>query len=177
MRELTFNGFLKQYVYALSAGKTHSLYKLAHEAATTNTRLQEPLFLYALFFGKERVLLQATKNPDLRNKYQSLLELYSKDIIEHALLSSSPILPERYLRVYASYTRLRMRKENNNHIKTLMYNEIRRLQEEKSVSNYRLYTDLKLNPSNVNSFLKHGRVGKVSQNTASKILSYLETCA
>ena len=174
MRELTFKGFLKQYVSALSSYNTSGIYKLAAEAASTNPRLQEPLFLYALFNNKIDILLKATKNPTLKDKYTHLLSLYDKKRMEDALISNSSELPERYLRVYISYTRLLMRKNNNNHMKELMYNEIKRLQKFKGVSNYRLYTDLGLNPSNTNAFLKNGNVKKVSQDTADKMVSYLE---
>lgn len=53
MRELTFRGFLTQYVKHLSVQETTSLYKLAKEASSTNPRLKEPLFLYALFSQKK----------------------------------------------------------------------------------------------------------------------------
>ena len=60
MRELTFRGFLTQYVKQLSAQETNSLYKLAAEASSNNPRLREPLFLYAVYSQKQDVLLQAT---------------------------------------------------------------------------------------------------------------------
>jgi hypothetical protein len=174
MRELSFKGFLKQYVFSLSAGKTYSLYKLANEAATTNSRLREPLFLYALFWEKENVLLKATKDRNLHNEYSRMFCKYDKNSMEKAFAINSAELPERYLRVYLSYTRLMMRKKNNNNIKMLMHKEIRHLQDVKAVSNYRLYTDLGLNASNVNSFLKNGNLQKVSRKTADRIISYLE---
>jgi len=174
MRELTFKGFLKQYVYSMSSNKTYGLYKLAHEAAATNPRLREPLLLFALFTGKEKVLLQATKDAMLKEEYTNLLKVYSKHQMEEALANNSPELPERYLRVYVSYTRLMMRKNNNRHMKELLYARIRQLQEDKGISNYRLYTGLKLNPSNVNAFLKTGNPRKISQGIANKLLSYLE---
>ena len=175
MRELTFKGFLKQYIFSLSTSDTYGLYKLSAEAATTNPRLREPLLLYALFHDKSDVLLQATKDSCLKKEYSNILNRYDKSHMENALHNKSPELPERYLRVYTSYTRLMMRKKNNAHMKNLMYQKIKLLQKEKKVSNYRLYTDLKLNPSNINSFLKTGNPRKVSQDTANKMISYLET--
>ena len=71
MRELTFRGFLKQYVFSLSSLNTYGLYKLTAEAATTNPRLREPLFLYALFSDKSDVLLQATKDYNLKKVYHN----------------------------------------------------------------------------------------------------------
>ena len=177
MRELTFKGFLKQYVYSLSTSDTYGLYKLSAEAAASNPRLREPLFLYALFHNKSDVLLQATKDKRLKKEYSDLLDHYDKASLENALHNKSPELPERYLRVYTSYTRLMMRKKNNAHMKNLMHQKIKLLQKEKNISNYRLYTDLKLNPSNINSFLKTGNPRKVSQDTAKRMISYLESVA
>ena len=177
MRELTFKGFLKQYVYALSSAKTYSLYKLSKEAATVNPRLREPLFLYALFHNKEKVLINAVKDYSLRQEYSTLLKKYDIHSMKKALESNSTDLPERFLRVYSSYKRLIMRKMNNNYLKSLMYKKIITLQVEKNISNYRLYTDLNLNPSNINSFLKTGNVRKVSQSTAKKMIAYLEKIA
>ena len=71
MRELTFRGFLTQYVRELSLAKTNSLYKLVREACTVNVRLKEPLFLYALFAEKAEVLLQAATNTHLQAEVQA----------------------------------------------------------------------------------------------------------
>lgn len=65
MRELTFRGFLTQYVRQLAVEETNSLYKLTAEASSNNPRLREPLFLYAVYTQKEKILLQATKEPYL----------------------------------------------------------------------------------------------------------------
>ena len=42
-------------------------------------------------------------------------------------------------------------------------------------SNYRIYTDLHLNPGNLNAWLKHGDCGKVSLKTARSVLRYAES--
>ena len=42
-----------------------------------------------------------------------------------------------------------------------------------SCTNYRIYTDLKLNPGNVNSWLKNGDSSKVSYRNAERILNYV----
>jgi hypothetical protein len=94
MRELTFTGFLKQYVRALSFADTGSLYKLAYEAVSDNPRLREPLFLFALFSGKEKVLLTATKLPELHREYANMLKQYDRQGMEQSLQSGDPILPE-----------------------------------------------------------------------------------
>lgn len=70
MRELTFKGFLAQYLKRLSKSNTNSLYRLAEEASSDNPRLKELLLLFALYSDKQTVLLQATKDQNLLAEYQ-----------------------------------------------------------------------------------------------------------
>jgi hypothetical protein len=44
----------------------------------------------------------------------------------------------------------------------------------KNITNYRIYTDLKLNHGNINSWLKNGDCDKVSLETARRVLKYTE---
>ena len=55
-----------------------------------------------------------------------------------------------------------------------MRSKILRLQKAKQITNYRIYTDLKLNPGNTNAWLKHGSHEKISLNNARSILRYME---
>ena len=55
-----------------------------------------------------------------------------------------------------------------------MRQKVKRLQEKYGVTNYRIYTDLRLNPGNLNAWLKHGDSDKVSLDTARKTLRYVE---
>ena len=173
MRELTFTGFLKQYVCALSFANTSSLSKLAAEAASDNPRLREPLFLYALFSGKEKVLLAATKLPELQIEYSNILKCYNRQEMERSLQSGDPLLPEEYAKVYRSYLCLKNKSKSDMHTKSLMRNRIIQLQRQKKITNYRLYTDLHLNQGNVNAYLKHGDCSKVSLETARRVVSYI----
>ena len=174
MSVLTFCGYLKRYVRRLSFSNTNSLYKLAAEAASKNPRLREPLFLYALFFGKEKVLLAAAKSPELHEKYAAILERYDQQRMEQSLQNGDPLLPYEYAKVYRSYLCKKDRSKNEAHSKSLMREKIIKLQCEKNVTNYRIYTDLCLNPGNMNAFLKHGNCSKVSRETARKTVFYLE---
>ena len=54
-----------------------------------------------------------------------------------------------------------------------MRSRILRLQKERNVTNYRLYTDLKMNPGNLNAWLKHGDGNKISLDRARDVLRYL----
>ena len=55
--------------------------------------------------------------------------------------------------------------------------KVKRLQAKSGLSNYRIYTDLKLNPGNLNAWLKHGNCDKVSLETARQTLRYMEHMA
>ena len=177
MRQLTFKGYLRQYVRALSYAKTNGLYRLAHEAATNNPRLREPLLLYALFWNKAEVLLKATKDRKLYLEYTHYLTTYDVYSMEKALINGDSSLPERLTRVYQSYLVARKKVQNENHTKLLMRNRILKLQKEKNVSTYRLFKDLNLNHGNITAFLKHGDCSKLSLDKARSTLSYLEAFA
>jgi len=174
MRKLMFKGFLKQYVVALSGHGSAGIYRLASEAAASNPRLREPLFLYALFCGKEDVLMLAAKDKGMQHEYAALLRRYDRHGMEQALLCKSPDLPERYARVYRSYAAIMEELQNNRHVKMLMRERIIKLKNEQKISTYRIYADLSLNHGNVNTYIKNGDCSKVSLKTARSILSYLE---
>ena len=175
MRELTFRGFLTQYVKQLSAEKTNSLYKLAAEASSNNPRLREPLLLYAVYSQKEKVLLQATKEPALYAEYDRLVSLYTADRMTELFEQASPLLPVEYHKVWRSYQNCKNRGQADEYTKELMWQKVKRLQEKNGVTNYRIYTDLKLNPGNLNAWLKHGNSDKVSLETARRTLRYVES--
>ena len=174
MRELTFLGFLTRYVRQLSLSNTNGLYKLAQEASTNNPRLREPLFLYALYAQKTNLLLQAAKDEALHQYYQTMLNTYSMESISNAFTMHSTNLAEEYHKVWKSYLNVKNRNQADNHTKELMRNKVKRLQEQHKVTNYRIYTDLKLNPGNLNAWLKHGNCDKVSLDVARQTLRYVE---
>jgi hypothetical protein len=173
MRQLTFAGFLKQYLQSLSRSGTNSIYKLTAEAASFNPRLREPLFLFSLFGKKEKVLLAAAKTTELHKEYASMFERFSKQSMEQALRDNDYSLPNNYTKVYRSYLSFKNKNTNDAHIKKLMRDRIIRTQREKKVSNYRIYTDLNLNHGNINAYIKHCDCTKVSLNTARRIIEYI----
>lgn len=175
MRELTFRGFLTQYVKRLSVQDTNSLYKLAAEASGSNPRLREPLLLYAVYSEKQDVLLQATKDLALYESYRTVVLQYDANAMTELLEAASPALPAEYHKVWRSYLTTKNRGQADNHTKELMRQKVKRLQEKYGVTNYRIYTDLKLNPGNLNAWLKHGDSDKVSLETARRTLRYVET--
>jgi len=173
MRELTFTGYLKQYVRSLSKSSTNSIYKLAREIPE-NPRLCEPLFLYAYSFGKVDLLIKASAGCHMCSQYTELARRYTWESLVNALEEMDMHLGWDYIKVYKSYRSRRDKNRTDSDTKVLMHREIRYLQACKRVSNYRLYTDLCLSPSNTNAFLKNGYVNMFNIKTIERMLDYLK---
>ena len=174
MRKLTFEGFLKQYVAELSRVQTASVHKLA-DCMTENPRLKEPLFLYALTFDKVELLLRYTANSTIAAEYEQLFNLYSLEQMLVLLEKQSLELPEGYLKVWRSYCSVRDAVLADNDTKEMIHRRVLELQQKKKLTNYRLYTDLKLNPGNVNAWLKHNDSSKMSLDCARQIYKYAKS--
>jgi len=168
MRKLTFEGFLKQYVAELSGVQTASIHKLA-DCLSENPRLKEPLFLYALAFDKVELLLRYTANSTIAAEYEQLSNLYSLEQMLVLLEKQSSELPE------GSYCSVRDTSLADNDTKALIHRRVLELQQKKKLTNYRLYTDLKLNPGNVNAWLKHNDSSKMSLDCARQIYKYAKS--
>ena len=61
------------------------------------------------------------------------------------------------------------------YIRYQAYRRVLELQQKKKLTNYRLYTDLKLNPGNVNAWLKHNDSSKMSLDCARQIYKYAKS--
>jgi hypothetical protein len=94
--------------------------------------------------------------------------------MEQALSSNDPALPAEYIKVFRSYLSVRDRKQGDDHTKALIREHIVRLQQQKGISTYRIYTDLQLNHGNMNTYIKHGDVSKVSLDMARSAMAYME---
>jgi len=173
MQRLTFHRYLERYVRSLSYSNTNSLYKLAKEILD-NPRLKEPLFLYALSFDKLDVLLKASRDCQVYFEYTDLASKFERNEFVKLLEENDMRLEHGYRKVYRSYVSRRDMPDTDNDTRRLLHKKTRRLQESKNVSNYRLYTDLKLDQSNVNAYLKKGDIARVNKKTAEDILEYLE---
>lgn len=174
MRQLTFKGFLTRYVRGLSYQDTNSLYKLTQEAATSNPRLVEPLFLYALYTKNLEVLLRAAKHTSKFDVFASLADQYNETDMDALFENNSAELPDAFRKTWRSYQSIKNRTVSDNQTKDFMRRKIVRLQESKRITNYRIYKSLELNPGNVNAWLKTGASEKVSLETARRILQFVQ---
>lgn len=171
MRKLTFKGFLSQYVKKLSYTNTMDLKRLAEEAATSNVRLRAPLVLYSLATGREKQLLSFLQSNRATSDMQKVLLDLSGGSLEERLASG--LVPDEYSKVWNSFLVARDAPKRDDDLKGAMRKKILSIQKEKNCSNYRVYTDLHLNPGNINSWLKNGDSTKVSYQTAERVMNYL----
>ncbi len=161
MRQLTLKGYLESYLIQLSYSNTASVSKLLKELPD-NPRLKEPLVVYAILNNTSTNICR--KNQKFYQEYIYVRENYSN--LEQ--------VSNNYKKLLNSYYYALNRKKHDDDTKLKMRNRILILQEEKKITNYRIYTDLGLNSSNVNYFLKHGSCEKLHINTVREIWEYLE---
>ena len=162
MRELSFKGYLQQQLCELSNYDSKSLYKFAR-LAKSNARLKNTLCLYLNYFVDEKLKNQLCK------KFSYLEE--DCDRIDGVAVEDLSL--SEYKTIYENYLNYKNRKKNDDKIKLLMQKRIVEVQEEKGITNYRIYKALNLNPGNVNAFLKNGDTGKVGLDTARRMLAYV----
>ena len=172
MQRLTFHRYLERYVRSLSKGNTINIQRLVKEVPS-NKRLREPLFLYSLSVGKVDTLLGTAADCQYCSSFSGLAEKYKWEDIVKALEEKDMFLGRDYHKIFRSYCSKRDAHNVDLDTKLLMHKRIRALQELKGVSNYRLYTDLMLNPSNTNAFLTNGDLGRLSMEVAEKMLTYM----
>jgi len=158
MRELTFPGFLKEYVKELSYCNSTSLSKLSNELPT-NPRLREPVILYSIFTDKQEILAQKLNN-DM--EFVDLISNYQKDELIEVLNETNSDLSIGYVKVWKSYLTKKNKPRNDNHTKEIILRRVLEYKGIKKISNYRIYTDLNLNHGNINAWLKNGECDKVS---------------
>ncbi|MBO4831174.1 MAG: transcriptional regulator [Oscillospiraceae bacterium] len=174
MRQLTFPGFMARYVRGLSANNSGAIYALSREALRDNPRLREPLYLYALSTGREKVLLKAVRGTALRKEYEQMSALYSYEDLLEAFKTTPEKLPEGYRKVWMSFVSAAERTDRDSRVKALIRDRVNSLREEKHVSVYNISKNLDLNNSNLNDWLKNDTPGKVSLKTARAVLRYLD---
>ncbi len=169
MRELTFKGYLLSQLQELSGLNSTSLYTFSH-LSCHNARLKDVLTLYLVMYTEENLKDKLIKKFDYLNSSCEKLEGLDDDNAEIHLQKDS--LSE-YRTVYNNFLYQRNRKEQENKLKKMICVKISEVKKAKSVSNYRIYKEMNLNPGNVNAFLKNEDTSKVSLDTARKILAFV----
>lgn len=178
----TFCYYLKAYIRELAYSDTMSLKALAEEAANRNARLREPLFCYAAATGQLQRLLKITTGlyAKLHEEYAGISAACGGDYsrLYEMLKNEDARLPNEYLKVYRSYRWSLNKPEFKRQMKDKYRMFVLMVQKSlPELTNYRIYTGLGLNPGNINAYLKHGDLSKVSAETAEKIFDYADSFA
>lgn len=167
MRNLTFKGFLQQYLKELSLCGSCGVVRLSKELEN-NARLLEPLALYAVLINNNEYFSKINNQALI----SEIKKLTAFDDIEDSL--SKGFLGIGYTKVYNSYQCRINRFHSEDETKGLILIKINELKGKKGVSNYRIYKDLDINAGNANDFLKNGNLRKVSLEKAKEMLNYLK---
>lgn len=158
MNKLTLIGYLKKYFNNERNLKTLSVRKLSDECLKNNIEM-EYVALYAVLMGKEYL---CAKNVSLYKECIKIME--AKNVRE---------VSDKYNKIYEDYEKKNIENQDDE-FKQKIRNRILEIQSDKNISNYRIYTDLALNPGNVNSFLKNGNDKKLSLDVIRRIWKYVE---
>lgn len=175
MRVQRFDTFLAQYAKTMHPENTLSFVKAEREAKGNHRFLT--LFALMLLFDEKRA-----KTMKLHSEiYPSLYYAYVEESTKYPnltlqtlpeLMSALPPFDE-LKKAYQSYLRLVV--ESKRRDKELLLIQIKTIMRERRISKYRVYTDLKLNPGNINDFLKNDHVEKVGESTIRRILGYCQS--
>ena len=178
MRKMLFENYLLRYAQELTGSASTSLKKLLDLSLNGYSRAFEPIFLLFVLKGRGESAWELLKKTPYKDSTQYIL---SKSPDESALMQ---LLAEenddnasllRYRRVFQAYQNTLNKLSVDREASLIMRDKMLPLMKKKGLSNYRVYTDLGLNPGNVNSFLKNGDASRVSRETARKMLSFVQS--
>ena len=162
MRQLSFIGYLKEYIKDVSGLSSLNIHKLCKELKN-NQRLVDPLILYCALTKKQEALIKYTNA-----KYWAIVYKVNKDNFH-----TTDFKKYDFKKIWDDYQNRLNYQTNDNYFKNSLREEIVSLMKKKSVSKYRIYTDLKLNHGNINAYLKNNDASKVSSQTAKRIYKYV----
>ena len=163
MRKQNFKGYLKEYLIDVSGLNTLSVAKL-YKNIKKNYRIRDALVLYSALTNKRDRLNKCSKG-----EYKDVLALIKQDnfLIEYQDYD--------FKKIYEDYQNKLKSKQNDDFFKSKLRSKIIKTMNEKKISKYRIYTDLKLNPGNVNAYLKNDNPNKVSSSLAKRIYRYVDS--
>ena len=161
MRTLTFLAFLKKYMKDVSGHSTLSIHRLCKESKK-NYRIIDPLILYCSLTSKK----------DIFNKYFGNKHFDVVGKLNETNFLDDEFRDFEFKKIWEAY-QIRLKKTE---FLMMFKGEIRERTisnlKKNNISNYRVYTDLKLNPGNINDYLTNGNCNKVSLKVAKQIYAY-----
>lgn len=173
MKTKTFMSFLRDYAKDMNPEQSLSLFK-NEKLVNTDTRLLN-VYSFYVFFNQDATNTLLHKKDKLQNLYKKHEEYKSKydgvnlNNLEQKVSSLDSF--DELNQLYTSYKNLVV---NKNIVQKNLYHKIiMQTKKEKSISNYRIYTDLNLNQGNTNDYLRNKRFEKLSLDNIKKIANYV----
>lgn len=168
MRVMSFATFLKREAKEMAKGSLRG--SNLDLRVKKNERLLQTYCLYVLFsrdFNHD-VLSFYERYIVIHNKLKEFMK-YEKylDVSLIVTLPQNDPLKEMY-DTYLEVTNKKVSLKKDYSLKLHL------LMDAKKISNYRVYTDLKLNPGNTNDFLRNGNLKKMSFANIERILEYCD---
>jgi hypothetical protein len=144
--------------------------------ASDYPRVVEPLYFYAVETNQLDRLLRISTGKWFYDDYLNLSMIFGdREELIHALDTRDQRIPLRYLKIYLSFISERDKTETDKAFAHLARTELLKQLADKGISKYRVYTDLNLNPGNINRYLKHGDTRNISRRTVNEVLRYVRT--
>ncbi|MDR1815153.1 MAG: hypothetical protein LBR00_00520 [Clostridiales Family XIII bacterium] len=166
-------GWLTRELKYLSGENTINLRRLAYLVQTTRPRLRERLVLYSIISGSVFRLKGYIFHEALLKEIDSVRALVGISDLTGKEIRISSKLPQRYRKAISSYISAYNTPETVRDSKILRWKKTVKLQKEKGLSNSEIYRALSLDAGNINAYLKHGDVGRVTVATATEVMKYL----
>jgi len=177
MSTITFKGWLKSELRRMSPAGSLKLSNLAFAAQSDCPRIAGRLLAYAIEIGSVTRLLPLIADEELHAEYVNVLKLCkNKSLVE---LSASNIdqLPWSYRKLLTTWRSVRNRQSSRRKSTALRLRSSLELKTRKNIRTSQICRELGLNKGNVNAYFKYKDASKVSLETATKIMRYLEACS
>lgn len=172
MKKKTFYSFLTQYVKEMNNSHSLSLFKNELESQK-NVRLKSLFGFYLLFTPKAQdvLLMKPNRFPTLQKQYYEYRDKYHGANLTNLNEYVRALDPFDELRkLFQSYDNLIHK--HDLFMKMDYRNKIMILQEEKNITNYKIYTSLNFNIGNTNDFLKNNHLEKLSLEKIRKMYDF-----
>jgi hypothetical protein len=172
MAARTFESFLLSYCNELAGIRTVSVKRLFAACVQQNSRIAEPLFVYAALVDKLPQLLNLAQGTAFDKTYsQAFAQL--QNFADTCAFLQSPTCPKRFCAVYDAWLAPSDKLAANRRIAAALRPKILTALDAANVTRYKLCKDLNLNMGNVYAYLA-GNDEKVSRQTAQRMLNYAQ---
>ena len=173
MRRPNFKGWVTRELSYLSGEDTLKFRRLSFLAQTSVPRLRERLILYAVEINRVDKLRNYLFQVEMLEELNELAQVLDGQDLNDPSLVEKVQLPSRYSKALQSFRVAYNRIDSRNESKKLRWEKSIQLQKEKGVPSSQIYSFLNLDAGNVNTYLKHGAIDKISLENATRIMKYL----